>query len=361
MTARATQQGLRATTIQRGRVLDVDTAKYRLVVGTEFTKKVVSGVSWASPYQHFVQGEGVYVMPEVGSLVWLCDPSDGGMPFVLAWAAAQEEGNFRSRKMELNPGDTYLGTRDGNFLYLRRGGVVQIGGGPLSQRMYLPVNNTIKDICENYSLTTLGGDLEWTVQRSEEDTDGKRPARLRLKARQFANDKNPVAMLEMGSHDGDDDTILSLLVNESAEDGAATQISLSMTKSGDVLWKVQKDVSWKVEGNYSVEVSGNVSMKTKGTATFSADGDYAAKGSTATVEASVGAATMKSPTQNLLDAPVTHAGGLSATQPVALAPALLTWLATHVHLIIVPVPSTPTSPPVVPPLPSIASTSLLAK
>lgn len=358
---RATQQGVRPAIIQKGRVVDVNMASYHLSVATEFTKKVITGVPFATPYQHFVNGEGIYFMPEVGSVVWLCEPSDGGMPFVLGWASAQDEGNFRARKRDLNPGDIFLGTRDENFLILRRGGIVQIGGGPLCQRMFLPVTNTVKDLCENYALNTIGGDLEWTVKRSEEDKDGKRPALLRIAARQLAEDKNPIAELEIGSHDGDDATILSLLVKESADDGAATQISLKLTKEGNVQWEVHKDVAWKVKGNFSIETEGDVSFKAKGKVAAEATGDFSGKGATATLEAATGPATVKSPAQVILDAPVTMAGGSGAVQPVALAPVLLTWLAAHVHNIIVPVPGTPTGPPLPPPPPSIASTSLLAK
>ena len=152
--------------IQHARVLDVDIASYTLTIATEFAKKPMSGIPFSSPYQHMNNGEGIYFMPEVGSLCWVCEPSDGGMPFVIAWAPAQDEGDFKSGKQDLNPGDIYLGTRDENFLILRRGGIVQIGGGPLSQRLYLPVNNTIKDFCENYSLNTVGGDFEWSVKRT---------------------------------------------------------------------------------------------------------------------------------------------------------------------------------------------------
>lgn len=358
---RVTRQGLGPTTIQRGRVIDVDVATYTLVVATEFTKKVLTDISFATPYQHFVNGEGIYFMPEVGSVVWLCEPSDGGKYFVLAWAAAQDEGDFRARKMDLNPGDIYMGTRDENFLILRRGGVVQIGGGPLSQRMFLPVDNTIKDICENYSLNTLGGDLEWTTKRSEEDADGKRPTRLRIGARQFADDKNPLAELEIGSQDGDDATILRLRVRASDDDGAATQIDLKLTKDGDVLWAVERNVLWEVKGNHTIEADGNVVHKAKGDARVEALGTFLGKGAVATVEATTGLATVRSPTVVVLDAPLTQAGGTSAVIPVALAPPLLAWLATHVHLIIAPIPGTPTSPPAVPPLPNIVSTSLLAK
>lgn len=355
----ATHQGTKPAFIQHGRVLDVDAATYRLVVATEFTKKVLTGVSFATPYQHFANGEGIYFMPEVGSTVWLCEPSDGSMPFVLAWCAAQTEADYRSHKKDLNPGDIYLGTRDDNFLILRRGGIVQIGGGALSQRMYLPVENTIRDFCENYSLNTLGGSLEWTVHRTETDTDGHRPATLLLSAKQFADDEGVAAELQVGSHDGDDATILSLRIMESGKKGAATNISLKLMNDGSVAWDIKKDIKAKIGGDVDLAVSGKVGVKVDGALSIESSGTGSYKGSSVTVESATGPTTVKSPASISLDAPITMAGGSGASSPVALGPVLIAWLTSHTHNVIAP--GAPTGPAIPPPPPSILSTSLLAK
>ena len=183
-----TQGALIPAKIERARVIDVDISTYTLTVATAFAKKPMTAIPFATPYQHFNNGEGIYFMPEVGSLCWLCEPSDGSVPFVLAWCSAQDEADFTARKQQLNPGDIYLGTRDENFLILRRGGVVEIGATGICQRIFMPVNNTINDFCENYNLHSLGGDLEWTIKRDENTTDGTRPALLGLYAKEFADD-----------------------------------------------------------------------------------------------------------------------------------------------------------------------------
>lgn len=355
----ATKQGIKPAIIQHGKVLDVDVDRYVLVVATEFTKKIVSDVSFSSPYMHPANGEGIYVMPEVGSLCWLAEPSDGGMPFVMGWSSAQDEGDFRARKRDLNPGDIFLGTRDDNFLILRRGGVVQIGGGPLAQRLYIPVNNVIRDFCENYFLNTIGGDLEWTVQRTETDTDGNRPTLLRVAARQSGGDKNPIAELKIGSHEGDAPTILTLTIKESGNDGAATKIALSLKKDGTVQWDVQKDFNLTIGGVLQVAVTGNVGLTSQGNINLNAVGDFNAKGATAELEAKEGPTTVRSPEATVLDSPTVNAGGLSAQIPVIMAtPTFLLWLATHSHNIIVPVPGTPVGPPLPPPPPDMISTVL---
>src|SRR5690606_18657484 len=150
-------------------------------------------------------------------------------------------------------GDIYLGTRDDNAIILRRGGVVQIMGGPLCQRLFLPITNTISDFCENYGLHSLGGDLEWTIDREETSTDGHRPVHLRLKAREFAHDEEPIAYLEIGSHTGNPANILSLVINASGEKGAAKKISLEFRKDGTAAFHFESNVTWTVKENLSIK------------------------------------------------------------------------------------------------------------
>lgn len=355
MAPAVTQAGLIPAMIQKARVLDVDIAHYTLTIATEFAKKPLSGVSFASPYQHMNNGEGIYFLPEVGSICWMCEPSDGSMPFILAWAAAQDEGDFRAKKQDLNPGDIYLGTRDENFLVLRRGGVVQIGGTGLCQRMYLPVNNLIQDFCENYALHSLGGDLEWSTSIPQGTTDGNRPSLLSVKARALASDPNPIATLQIGSHPNDSTTTLSLSIKASGAQGAQEQISLKLGNDGSVQWTVKAGVTYNVTGDFSVSAQGNVSLQAQGTAQLS--------GQTGATVSTPASATLQGGTGVTIDAPVTAVTKVMTVggggQPVALAPALLVWLAAHTHLIVLPIPGTPTGPasaaPTGPPPPNIAS------
>lgn len=354
-----THQGTIGATVESGRVLDVDISNYTLTVTTQYSKKPQTGITWSSPYIHFVNGEGVYIMPEVGSLCWICFPSDGNRPFVLGWSPAGDEGDYRSRRQDLNPGDIYLGTRDENFMVLRRGGVVQIGGGPLCQRMFLPVNNTIRDFCENYALKTIGGDLLWEVERSENDTDGKRPSKLSILAREMANDAKPIAELLIGSHGSGDKTILSLKIKESGADGASSKIELKLDKDGNIKWDVKKDVEWKVEGKYSIQAKQDISFKSDAKVSIEGGSTVEVTGSSGvTIKASGG-------TVEITGSPLIKMGSKvmvgQAAQPVALATPLLTWLAAHIHNIVTPIPGSPVSPPTVPPpIPAITSTTLLA-
>jgi hypothetical protein len=343
------KNGFGPVVIQRARVLDVDIRAYTVSVVTEYTTKPLSGISFATPYQHFANGEGIYFMPEVGSVCWLCEPSDGSMPFVLAWAPAQDEGDFRALKVSLNPGDIYLGTRDENAIILRRGGILQISSTPLCQRIFMPINNTIKDFCENYGMYSLAGDMEWAVTILPESQDGKRPAHFLLKSKEFANDPNPIAELEIGSHGEGADTILSMIVRESGAAGANTQIALSFDKTGNVQWDVEKDVQWDVAGEFNLNVAKDMKLHSDTNATLEGMEQATVSGGLVNVESISGAINLQAAT----GVAVTCGSGGPAlkvglgTSPTLLAtPAVLAWLSAHVHTSAAP--GVVTSPPVVP-------------
>lgn len=334
--------------VETGQVIDVDIENYTLSVVTQYTQKAMQGLGFATPYQHYANGEGIYFMPEVGSVCWVCFPSDGSNPFVLAWAPVTEEnGSLRSRKQGLNPGDIYLGTRDENGIILRRGGVVQVMGGPLCQRMFIPVNNVIRDFCENYGLHTPGGDLEWTVDREETTTDGHRPARLRLKAREFADDEEPIAVLEIGSHTSNPANILSLVVNASGEKGAAKKISLEFRKDGTADFTFDGDVTWTVTENLSIKAK-NVTVSAELLAQLEG-ANVKVIGKTGNVEMTAASLiSLMAGTQVALGPRVAIGPPGSPGFPVMLAtPDWLAWLLTHVHPVVAV--GAPTGAPVPPP------------
>jgi hypothetical protein len=178
-------------------VTDVDRKTYTITVDTKHSSKTVTDIQVGSPYHHHDSGEGIHHLPEVGAICYLAFPSDNTPPFVLTYlgaasvvstadgtparstpdgAGSDTDVSFRSKRPALNPGDIAITTRDENFLYLRRGGIVQIGATPISQRIYIPILNYIKDFCENYEMQTFGGDVAWTVGRQEDDPSGDAPA-----------------------------------------------------------------------------------------------------------------------------------------------------------------------------------------
>lgn len=348
------------TYVYYGRVIDVDVENYSVSVATVVARKVYTDIPYATPYQHFTGGEGIYFMPEVGSMCWICEPSDHNRPFVLGWAPVRRADNgndFSSNRMPLNPGDIYLGTRDENFVILRRGGVLQVGGGPLSQRIFMPINNTIKDLCENYSLQTVAGDLNWTVERDETTTTGDRPTSLTVSARMLANDKNPVATLRMGSHVGsgtqspissDGNISFSLTIKASGDDGAAVKIKTVLGKDGKAYFEAADDIFIKASKGYTLQASGDISISSAKTISLSSvDSMSLTSSKTATLSGQEGVSISSGVKVDVVAGQV-NLGSPLATEFAVLGDTLVAWLTSHTHVdTVTNSPSTPPTQPLV--------------
>ena len=247
--------------IEQGRVVNVNVKDWSVdVVSSEVAGKFHLDVQVSSPYLHFVNGEGIYVMPEVGAMCWVCEPSSGlrSRPFILGFSAPVDErkdengkipGNYRAGRQNMNPGDIMLRTRDENFVILRRGGVVQIGATSLAQRLYIPVRNIIRDMCENYDLFSVAGEMTWAVDRTDQTTDGSAPTLFSLRAKNKANEPEHAAILTLGSHKDDDKLTLNLLINDSGATGAKQMVQLQITKEGNVTWALEKDFTLTARKN----------------------------------------------------------------------------------------------------------------
>lgn len=197
--------------VESGFIVDVD-SRFTCTVETEHSGKTVPDVHILVPYHH-PEGEGFHYLPEVGSFCYIAWPSDNNPPFVLGYRGvpraisteqdhphSDEEGNppatdvtYQSSRPDLNPGDIALTGRDGNYLYLRRGGILQLGSTPLCQRVYIPVTNLMRDICENHQLLSLAGDVEWSVDRIDSNTDS--PTSYQLRVRDVAQSKDATVMV----------------------------------------------------------------------------------------------------------------------------------------------------------------------
>lgn len=317
------ESGFFGALIETARIVNVNIKDWSLDLVSEYGVKKFFDIQWMSPYLHFFNGEGIYVMPEVGALCWLCTPSAGKLatPFVLGFKTEVDQSNleepalnFKANRQTLNPGDIMMKTRDENFIILRRGGVIQIGATPITQRIYVPIGNLIRDICENYLLQTLAGDMEWCVDRVDQSDAGDSKTRFRLRSKTNAGEPEHAVILTAGSHPDDDNLRLSLIVRADGEKDSADVVTLTMDKEGSVSWSVEKDFTIDAKGDVSIGSSeGNVTLlaekgqgsfttkgnlafeSTGGTASMSASGAASVKGSSVTIDGK-GGVTTKGPT-----------------------------------------------------------------
>jgi hypothetical protein len=271
--------------VETVRIFNVNIDDWSVDCISEHGNKRYFDIQVMSPYFHFTNGEGIFVMPEVGALAWLCVPSTGKMApaFLLGYQAPFDETDlsYRAGRQNLNPGDMMMRTRDENFIILRRGGVVQVGATPIAQRMYVPLRNFIQDFCENYKLSTFGGELLWVTERDDQSTDGTAPTKFSLKAKQKANDPQHIAELTIGSHGEDDPLTMEFTVWTDGTEDREAKVRLQITNEGDVTWNIEKDWTQNITGKYTVSSEGDSLIETQGTATVRAQGD-------ATVESAAG-------------------------------------------------------------------------
>ena len=366
--------------IEKGIVYNVDLKNFTVDVLTDYESKPVTNCQIAGPYFHTNNGEGIYAMPEVGSACLVCQPSDDDTPFVLAFIGAFElEGakqdnledkagevdteteeledlvkkvgapasttstgsaelkttgaSARAGRPYMNPGDIMLRTRDENFIALRRGGVVQIAGTPTCQTVYVPLKNFMRHFAENYEVNTPGGELEWTVQRQENDPGGKAPVLYRLTLRDKAQNDKADIQIKMGHVD--DDIRCEMVVapeNVTVGDGSVSGIpnfKMTIGSEGDQTVEMQGSLEYTIEKDRKVTVKGTDTVEITGARTLKALSIAQEAQTSHSLKAAVsnenitGIKTIKAAQVMLGPAP-----GVSAV----LGEVLVAWLATHIHL-----------------------------
>jgi hypothetical protein len=165
-------------------------------------------MTYGVPYLNSRHGGGMHFMPEVGSTCYVMTTSTKGEQAVVICFVGPEldendkkkngvDRSQRGNRPDMNPGDLYLGTVDGNEVFVRRGGVIDIKCTDVCRRLYIPVNNVIKDFCQNYQLETMAGKLKFSVQRIQEPT-GKLPCTLRIEAKEMASDGKGAMIMVAG-------------------------------------------------------------------------------------------------------------------------------------------------------------------
>lgn len=360
--------GLNPVMIEQGRVINVNMKRWTADVRSQVSQSVFLDIRWGNPYLHFAQGEGIFAMPEVGAICEVCRPSDSP-PFIICFSTAfernmsvgagesqgerdlqegQEQSNanisFAAGRPNLQQGDIMLRCRDGNQIWLRRGGVVEIGSTAISKRLYIPLLNFIRDFCENYSLQTFGGDLSWTVKRVEDDPNGVAKAMLKIAAKESAQDENASVAIRIG--EVTDDDRLSIIVAPDAIDMETFEVSggplfeFKVDKEGSVEITTNKDVTITVDGDFEQTVQGSATYTYQGGHTVDVTGsqEVSVSGShkltaSNSEEQISGSKVIKSPSIDL---------GGSGSQPLCLFPALNAWLASHSHA---PTGGPPLTPP----------------
>jgi hypothetical protein len=219
-TSFTSQAGNVAAQVVQGKVVGLNLVNWTVDVITQFDRKKYFDIQVGSPYMHYSNGEGMSIFPEIGAKCMVTLPSDSSPPYVSTFimpvenvdlaAADAEKGttshskpnrssvgaSFAGGRPRVKPGDILFRTRDDNFVILHRGGVLQLGSTELAQRIYIPLNNFIMDVSENYAHHNAGGSILWSVQTGA-NLD-KLPTEYTHSFRVYANDKSADVRVKIG-------------------------------------------------------------------------------------------------------------------------------------------------------------------
>jgi hypothetical protein len=318
-------------------VVDVNRKTYCVKVETRHTSKSIEDIQALAPYHHFANGEGIHHLPEVGAVCLVAFPSDDTPPFIMGYkgsaavliseddtperSTSAAEGSmtdvsWRSRRPKLNPGDIAITTRDENFIFLRRGGIVQIGSTPISQRVYIPILNYIKDFAENYAMQTFGGDVSWTVGRVEDDPGGNAPATYVFHMNEFAQDaKATVRVRHLPLSNGDKAAWEVHVAPQgiSREDGSVENEVYSMIIMTD------GEKTEIIGANRNVTVKGNDTLTVEGDRRVDVSGTHKLSGSSIELTADQQAALIGS---------IVKLASSGASSPAVLGDQLIQWFGT---------------------------------
>ncbi len=203
-------------------VTDVDTTEFTVNVMGVYTHKPHAEMPFASLYCHPDHGGGVYVMPEVGSYAYVFTSADGTsmlMGFVTNPQSSEGEvfdkngtptliesskgPDFSGFRLDMEPGDIALATKDGNRVVLRRGGIVQIASTGIAQRMYIPVGNIIRDYFERYQARSPQGRIEWGHATILEEADDTVAVLIEYDLKESIEDSHHAVEVRVGQLTGD--------------------------------------------------------------------------------------------------------------------------------------------------------------
>lgn len=302
--------------IMEGQVVDINLTNWTVDVVSKFDQKRYLNIQVSSPYLHFNRGEGISVMPDIGAKCYVCVPSDGPPPFVLSFIMPMETidgasedapdgtdggkggvtqeataASFAGGRTRGKPGDISIRNRDGSFITLHRGGVLQIGASELAQRIYVPLQNLISDFSENYRHQNIGGSINWFVAHGESSVNpptvsrhtyrllaGEEKATIRVAIGKLsdvisepeAEVRSDLAALGFGG----EPVICEVIVAPEAigaDDGSMTSTTRKASvlryffdKEGNTLYRTDGSIVLRAKGKLRARITGDVDMISDG-------------------------------------------------------------------------------------------------
>jgi len=248
-------QGFGHVAIMECIIIDLNIRNWTVDVISKFDQKQFLDIQVGSPYMHSNYGEGIYAYPDVGAKCHVCIPSDGLPPYILDFIMPQEtldstatdeapagtqsrgavtqdadqDSTFAGGRPKPKPGDIYLRGRDGSFIVMHRGGVLQMGSTQVAQRIYIPLNNVVMDLSQNYRHYNMGGSINWLVDSAAAEENN--PTSFMQTFRLFAPEENASVRVALGR-------VKDYVREKSGDAGAQSEISQLEIDENDIVCEV---------------------------------------------------------------------------------------------------------------------------
>lgn len=231
----------------------------------------------------------------------------------------------REKSLDLNPGDYGVQTVAGNKVIVRTGGTLEVQSTQQCRTFWIPSQNLMTSVCQNFELEAAGGTLKWTLDKETEDTT------LTLNAWNSLTPTHKLR-LQVGKVDDSDDLLVDVATGpvddklELASRAFQVQIknngsmfvqfgdkkailtidsetgNTTFTTEGTLTGTVKKDVILDVSENVKVSVKKDVTMSVDGSVSATVKKDFTANVDGKASIISKGAATVQTDADAKVDA-----------------------------------------------------------
>lgn len=180
----------------------------------------------------------------------------------------------RTNQEALLPGDFGMMTVAGNSLIVRSGGTIEISSTKGCRTYWLPSDETITSVCQNFELEPAGGRLHWTVDPKSSATtmewlmwDNADTPTAGVKVQAGTTDAGPVFDMKVGPLDANLDVTSPTCEVSIAVDGTTTvnvgpgKVTMTLAPDGSFTVQTSGAVNVNCGADANVTASGNVNVK----------------------------------------------------------------------------------------------------
>jgi hypothetical protein len=237
-------------------------------------------------------GEGDYgiVIPRIGAYVIVGFLNSEAIILGSYPLSNTEGGGGRDNHEALLAGDFCYTSVSGSKLIIRAAGTVEVESTAGCRTWYLPTEDTISTLCQNYELDTAGGYAYWNVDKDSGATvfqmkayESSTPTHA-VDIQYGGTDTGAMISLQVGAVDENLDIPTPALDIQVQSDGSTTvnvgpgKVTITIGASGTLSIMTESNALFDVGGDASFSVSGDATIDATGNCNIAAGGNAVIKG-----------------------------------------------------------------------------------